>query len=76
MISVECGFHFDGIPGNFGEAYDESVCFVESSPRVCDLSHVWGHGHQSLQAVPEHASLRTAQHLIKSAYKEYLMGSA
>ena len=74
MISVECGYNFYGVYGNFegknGKVYDESVCFVESSPRVCDLSHVWGHGHQSLQAVPEHVSLRTAQHLIKSAYKE------
>ena len=34
------------------------------SPRVCDLSHVWGHGHQNLRAVPEHVSLQTASHQI------------
>ena len=34
------------------------------SLRVCELFHVWGHGHQSLRAVPEHVSLRTASHQV------------
>ena len=34
------------------------------SQRVCDLSQVWGHGHQNLRAVPEHVSLRTASHQV------------
>ena len=38
--------------------------FWRVSPRVCDLSHVWGHGHQNLRAVPEHVSLQTASHQI------------
>ena len=34
------------------------------SLRVCELSHVWGHGHQSLRAVPEHVSLQSASHQV------------